>query len=213
MTSAGVAIDEVAQRVRDPEHLAHSRDFVREMLTHSERFVNTAIAAVTTEFDLQLYPYQQIYGRWMWNYPFVGRPTCINQGGREIPEVDWQRMHHFDGQWFRRTGTEAQLWGQVGRDAIFVHPGLTEPAVVRCTATVIPPPLSVDDDLRTVPDIYLPIVYDLVECLLLAKQRNLDDRFTTVYSRLVGRLSQYVEGGRPVTRRPDQQQSGGLSHG
>ena len=53
--------DQVLRRVRDVHGLAHSRAFVRTLLSHSQRLLNSLLGIVTTSTTFTTYAHQQFY--------------------------------------------------------------------------------------------------------------------------------------------------------
>lgn len=192
-TSVKTAIDVISRRVRDPQNSATSRDTVRLLLQKSEQALNSRLALVTLEFDFQLHAEQQFYGDLDTLYPIALRVIGFHDNERDIPMVDWTKLHHFDGTWFRRLGPEAQVWSPVGRNAVLIHPGLKVPHVIHCMAAKRPPALTTEAMNLFIPDQYIPLLFSVVEAQLLAKSRELDDKFKIVYDMGIGRITQHGE--------------------
>ncbi len=190
-TSVKTAIDRVSRRVRDPQNSAHPRTLVMALLERSEQLVNAWAALVTQEINFEVLPERQIYGALSVNYPQILRVVGVHDQERELTQIDWMRLHHYDGAWFRRIGPEPQVWAHFGRDALIIHPAVRAPRIVHVMAAITPTLLTTENQDLTIPDPYIPMVLSLVELQLLTKSRELDDKLKIVYDVSLGRVMQY----------------------
>lgn len=194
MIACGDVIETVLHRVRDPHGTAHDRELVRKLLNYTQLMVNSNLGLVTAERAHTLKPMQQVYGLISELYPEVGRIKSIHFGGYDLPEIeDWRRLWHYDRRWFRAIGPTPKVWAMLGRDSFIVHPGVRAATEVTIHYATVPTTLVVDTDTLEIPDQHLPMVYDMLELLLLTKGRGLSGEDKTIldstFDRSLGRYA------------------------
>lgn len=205
MIACGDAIEAVLHRVRDPHGTAHGREFVRSLLNRVQLMVNTKLGLVTAERSHTLKPMQQVYGLISELYPEIARILSIHFEGYDLPMVKWTELQHADWRWFRTQGTQPRVWAPLGRDSFIVHPGVSAVTEVTLHYAAVPPLLEQDTDELFIPDQHLPLVYDLLETLLLTKGRGLagEDKaiLDSSFERSLGRFVKDAKGrGTPASQ-------------
>lgn len=171
--------DQLLRRVRDPQGTAHSREFVRDIVSRAELIVNIATRAVTESASFPLRVHQQLYGPLSVIVPRAAKIIGVHDRSREVTEVAWNDIHHYDGAWFRRLGPEPQMWALVGRDMLLVHPGLEYDYPVQLIYSLVPDPLVTEIQEMLLPEQFTPLILDIAEVILLTKQRTLEGQAVT----------------------------------
>lgn len=185
---AGVLIDTVLQRVRDPLGAAHNRtDVVLMLLDRCQQIVNVFTKQVKETLTVTTTPTQQVYGMRAL-VPNAVKISDVRQGDRSLPKVAWETLFYTDRQWLRAIGPRLEVFAQLGIDICVLHPGSDvaqslDVVYVKQTAT-----LSDESIATEVSDSDLPTVLDLLEAVLSLRQREFqpfDDALKRVATRLV----------------------------
>jgi len=171
---AGTLIDTVLRRVRDPAGVLHSRDFVRSLLTRTQRAVNASREDVLTEVSYTVEPRRVIF-------PLAGdvqlgssavRIKSVRAGGRQLPRVDWTTLHGADARWFRAVEDDSpQYWDQIGADLFILWPASPIVQTVTITVVKLTNEFMSESTASELPDNRLPAVRDLAEKILLVRAR------------------------------------------
>jgi len=168
--------DEVLRRVRDIHGLAHERSFVRTLLSHSQRLINTLLALVTTSSTLTSQPHQQLYSisGLLTGDDAVTRVLAIREGDRDLVRVsDYRQLSHLDLHWLRAIGTRHEHWTHIGRDLLVIYPAKTIATSLTVIGSKVTTDLTGEATELELPNEYHDYVLMLTEIQLLAKQRDL----------------------------------------
>lgn len=191
---AGTLIDTILQRIRDPQGSAHSRDLVRSLLSHSQRMVNARTKSVletlalTTDPNRLFYPIAALV-------PNAIRVEAVRSEGRDLSKCDWRSYQFVDAGWFRAVSDRFETWSLVGRDLLVIYPAKAITSSVDVVYSKLTNDLVAEDTATEIPDDDLPAVVDLMEAILLAKQRTFEPA-TEAVKRLVNRLEMVVNRGK-----------------
>lgn len=181
--------DALLRRVRDPQGSAHSRVFVRTVLTHCQRLVNAGLRVVLVETTLTTEPYRQVYPL-QTLLPSTIRVQAVREGGRDLHRVTLPTLN-VDRRWFRRTASRFHLWAQVGHDMLIVHPAKLEASSVVVVSAALTNIFTGEDTVPDLPDYVIPAMLALAEGVLLARSRN----FAPLAAALRGVTREAVAGG------------------
>ena len=170
-TVAGPLTDIILQRVRDPQALAHSRAFVRTILTHVQRAVNARQRFLVSTSTLTTQPYKAVYPI----APLVTtgiRVTGVRDASRSLEFVPWMNFWYTARGWHRQVGGRLQAWSLIGRDLLLLWPTLDRASSVTLVHPTLTGEVVNDAHVMEVPDEAIPLVTDLCEVVLLAVQRD-----------------------------------------
>lgn len=170
---AATMTDTLLRRVRDPQGLAHTRDFARTCLSHSQRIINTALGVVVETLTFATTPTQMVYPVSSY-FPNAARVIAVMENGRDLAKLaNHVQLAHIDMSWFRAIGTRFEAWCPVGRDMIVIYPAKSTDSSVQVKYAKLTTALTGEADASEIPDLYDDYVLSLAECFLLAKQRDL----------------------------------------
>jgi hypothetical protein len=173
------------RRARDPEGLATSVVNARGLLSRVQQILNLGLQAVVDETTLATDPHRQVYPLAL--VPTVGRVLTVREEGRDLSRADWTWLRLVDRGWSRAIGDRFELWASLGRTHLIVHPAKSEASSVTVVSVRLIPTLVAGDTPLEMPDEFLPLVYDVVESLLLLKLRKLSAT-TDLQARIVARV-------------------------
>ena len=180
MRAASLLTDTVLRRVRDPQGLAHTRDFTRTCLSHAQRIINIALGVVVTTETMTTTAQQQVYS--VSGYlPNAGRVIAVLENGRDLVKLtNHVQLAHVNLHWFRELGTRFEAWCPVGRDLLVIYPGKAQDSTVQVKYARLTTPLLGEADELEMPNEYDDYIMTLAECFLLAKQRDLKAAMTAL---------------------------------
>ena len=184
-TIAGVIITKVLQRVRDPQGSAHTRPFVLEILSHTQRIINAIFGPVrvtntfTTEADRLAYPIQS-------NLPDNLKIVSITHEGSELIGETLSGLQGNDPSWPRTRGVKIQAFAPIGRDLIILYPALERNSTVEITSIKDTGLITGETATMDLPDERVKTAIDFTEVLLLIRQRDFDEAETLLKSVIEG---------------------------
>jgi hypothetical protein len=173
-TVAGVIITKALQRVRDEQGSAHSRDFVRKILSHAQRITNAIFGEVkvtttfTTEPNRLAYPIQP-------NLPDSLRIARVTHNKDELLPETLQGLRGFDSSWPRTRGDKYLSYAPVGRDLFLLYPALKVTGSVEVTSIKDTGLIVGESSNMDLPDSDVKVALDITEIILLLRQRDLDE--------------------------------------
>lgn len=185
---AGPIVNQILQRVRDPEGVIASRDFVRARLSDSQRLLNARFGWVLDTNLLVTEP-------WRLFYPIVPllpeaqRVWYVKQGGRSLTYVPWSTMTHMERGWPRALGSRYEIWSRVGYDLIVVWPAISLSETLTISSSKITALLDSDDDDFDVRDDTIPMIADLATAFVTLKMRQLGPA-AEITNTLMGRIKE-----------------------
>jgi hypothetical protein len=188
----GPIVDQILQRVRDPEGVIASRDFVRDRISDAQRLLNARFGWVLDTTTLTTEP-------WRLFYPIVPllpeaqRVWYVRQGGRNLAYVPWQTLTHMEVGWPRALGPRYEIWSRIGFDTIVVWPATTAATALAIESSKITLDLVADHSEFEVRDDVVPMVADLATALVTLKMRQLAPA-AEVMNTLLGRVKERTTG-------------------
>jgi len=169
---AGPLVDQVLERIRDPQGSITSRDFVRARISDAQRMLNAKYAwtldsaTLVTEPKRIFYPLTNLL-------PEASRVRFIQQGDRNLVMAPWSTWFGMRRGWQRVVGPAFVQWSPVGRDMIVLWPSMLTSESLTVLAARLTDALDADDDEMEAPDDALAAVVDLATALALLKARDL----------------------------------------
>lgn len=188
----GPVVDQILQRVRDPEGVIASRDFVRARISDAQRLLNARFGWVLDTASLVTEP-------WRLFYPVVPllpegqRVWYVRQGGRNLDYVPRETLSHYDRGWPRALGPRYEIWSRIGYDTIVVWPGTVRSETLTVESSRITTPFANDDSDFDVRDDVVPMIADLATSLVTLKMRQLGPA-VEVMNTLIGRIKERTIG-------------------
>lgn len=177
---AATLTDTLLRRVRDPQGLAHSRDFARTCLSHAQRILNAALGVVVESATLATSPTMQVYPVTSL-LPSAARVLAVLEGTRDLAKLSNHiQLDHLDMKWFRAIGSRFEAWCPVGRDLIVIYPAKAMSSSVTVKYAKLTIALTGEGDATELPDEYMEDIITLAEIFLLAKQRDLKAALTAL---------------------------------
>lgn len=165
-------IDQVLQRVRDPQGTTASREFVLKLLSSAQQLLNAKTGYVTDEATLVteplrcFYPIQALL-------PQSQKVMYVRDASdRDLLPVTWRSFWYMKRGWPREVAERLQLWSTVGRDVLVLWPTLRASETVTVVSAKLTTPLVNEHESPELPDNLLPMLVDLTEVLTLLKMRK-----------------------------------------
>jgi hypothetical protein len=145
---------------------------VRDVLTQCQRIVNlhTAdVVTITTSFTPAagrvLYRRTEIASD-------VARVLAVRQEDRELWEVPWRSLVHADAAWYRAVGPRHELFSRIGTSLLAIYPARENPVALSVSYISVPTDLTDGAADVTISDEWIPLLLDLGELVLTAKNRE-----------------------------------------
>lgn len=173
---AKILTDQVLRRVRDVHGIAHSRELVRTLLSHSQRLLNSLLGIVTTATTFTTYPHQQFYqiSGLLTGADSITKVMAVREGSRDLTHLaNIRQLTHLDTRWVRAIGPRFDAWTQLGRDMLIIYPAKTVGSTVTIVGAKLTTALTGEDTALELPNEYHDHIISLTEIMLLAKQRDL----------------------------------------
>ena len=177
MATAGELATAVYGRIRDPLETAHPRWLVIAVLSEAQRLVNASTRALLGEaaITVGIHTGQYEHGMSIINVPAVMplaiRVETVRDDVRDLTKVNWRHLPQADRGWLKRTGGAAECWAHFSPSRVIVYPTPDKPTLLHFVYTRLTAPLIVDADVIELPDVLHPAMLDMVEEVLLARQR------------------------------------------
>lgn len=184
----GPIVDQILQRVRDPEGVIASRDFVRSRISDAQRLLNARFGWVLDINPLVTEPLRLFYPVALL-LPEALRVWYVRQGGRNLAYVPWSTLTHMEQGWPRALGSRYEIWSRIGFDTIVVWPAMSRAETLTVESSRITALLDSDDDDFEIHDDVVPMVVDLATSLVTLKMRQLGPA-AEVMNTLLGRVKE-----------------------
>lgn len=172
-TNAGVLTDNLLRRLRDPSAIGLQREFVRRVLSHSQRLVNASERKCKETLTFETQPLQQFY-KIQENFSHAIRIEFIRENERDLRKTDIRALAQIDTQWFRRTAIRFEHFALVGRDLLVIYPAKRIVSSVDVVYTKLTDALDEDAAEIEIPDDDMVQASDLAQIILLCKMRKIE---------------------------------------
>lgn len=185
--TAGVLVDELLRRVRDPQATGLSREQALFVLSHAQRVTNAALAQVLSKETITLEPRRLIYQ--VSELPFgehCVRPVAVKAGSTTIPPCPWRSLGQTNRRWFRAVGMP-RLWSMIGRDLLVIYPAHGRRLDVEITFVKLTDMLINEDQTPELPDETYTVILDLAEGWVQIRNRLFSSAYAAL-GRAYGRL-------------------------
>lgn len=185
---AGEAVDIVLSRVRDPNGVITSRDFVRSRLADAQRLLNARFGWVldtttlTTEPERIFYPINALL-------PASAQVRFVRQNERDLVRVPWETFWYMRRGWPRTLGPRYEIYSVIGRDVLVVWPANRISTALTVRSAKLTDDFASDFSEFEVHDEMVPMITDLATALTLLKVRDFAP-MDEVMSSLKGRLKE-----------------------
>lgn len=171
MSTAGTLRAIVQRHVRDVNGTRHADAFVLDILSRVQRIINAGSQKVlvtgtlTTSANLQLYTI---------NTEFTAGIDVIRvrSNNEDLTKVTLQELNQLDRRWFRKVGSRFEMWAQLGRTLLVVHPALSVASSVEVVYSKLTTDLTADGTSLDLDADNDPMVTDLTEAILHLRQRD-----------------------------------------
>jgi len=170
-TNAGVLTDNLLRRLRDPEATGLSREFVRRILSDSQRLINGAFRRMKETETLTTNAHQMFY-KIQDLLPNVLRIEFVREGERDLPKTTLQELCQTSTKWHRQTDTRFRHFALVGRDLLVVYPSKPYASSVQVVYTKLTTALDNDQVEIEIPDDDMVQASDLAQIIMLTKMRE-----------------------------------------
>lgn len=188
---SNVLIDSILRRVRDTQGSANSRDLVLDLLSRCQQLLNLGIRAVIDQTVVTLEPYRTLYDLSVL-VPQAGRVVGVQYLDVELDVLNWRHLKHVDRAWFRSVGPAPSAWAGIGRDLLAIIPAVEIATPVTILSAKLTDVLDEYADPIEIPEAYEPLLCDMVEGLLLLKQRTFAP-LTSTAARVVARFNAFAK--------------------
>lgn len=171
MTSAHTLIDQLLQRVRDPQGAIVTRAFALTLLSKAQQFLNAKLGVVldTTTLVAEpqrcFYPIREVL-------PQSQRVLFVQDGPRDLLYVPWRTFWYMKRGWPREIAERMQLWSTVGRDVLVLWPAGRVSTNVSVLSIKLTDPLTAENSAVEMGDEKARMIVDLAEVLALLKLRK-----------------------------------------
>lgn len=173
--SALEAINTLQLRVRDPQGSAHSNTLVLDLLSRCQQILNDALKLVIDETTLTTIPYQNFYTI------DTLLPSTLSILSVKDGNSDLQKLSSLDDlkaiswNWHRQIDAKHHCWLQLGETQLVLWPAKDYESSVTIVSTQLTPVLtSFQQDTLAISTEKTPFLLDLVEAILLMRQRDLE---------------------------------------
>lgn len=170
-TNAGVLTNILLRRLRDPDATGLSREFVRRMLSESQRFINAGFKrtkvteAFTTNANQQFYNIAALL-------PDAIRIENVREGARDLIKTTMRELCNVSEKWHREVGPSFKHFALVGRDLLVIYPSKAYESTVDVVYTKLTTALDADDVEIEIPDNDMVQATDLAQLIMLTKMRE-----------------------------------------
>lgn len=168
------AIDRVLARVNDRGGSIHERDLVRRLLSQAQQALNGATRDVRGSASFSTVPTQPFY-RISEVLPACLTIETIEAGGQEIDPIPFDTLSMLDGNWMRGRADRPEYWAIVGKDLLVLWPAAASSVAVTVRYVSLAPSLESEDDSLVLPDERIDQLLDLVDSVLLLRERKLGE--------------------------------------
>ena len=173
-TTVGPIITKVLQRVRDPQGSAHSRNFVRTILGHAQRVVNSLLGLVLENTNLSVQPGLLVYPASS-SVPNAVNIIDVVHQGRSLHRSDLDKLRGINSNWPRARGAHFDIYAPIGKDLLILYPGIQAQDTVDVHYIKDTGVISKETDTVQIAKDFEPLMEQMAEALLLLKQRDLGE--------------------------------------
>lgn len=164
-------ITTLAQRLRDADSTAHSRDLLLRILSQSQRAINfhdrvrrQTTVSFTTSVGRTLYRTSEIAAD-------IARIERIRVFDRTLHEVNWHELKDSSPTWYRDVAGAPHTWARIGGTLWALTPGSWDPRAIEVVYVIITADVVDDATAIDLPDEFVPMLLDLAEGIMLMKAR------------------------------------------
>jgi hypothetical protein len=168
---AGNLTNNLLRKLRDPDATGLTHDFVRQMLSESQRFVNAGFRRMKETVALTTNPNQQFYNITAL-LPDAIRIENVREGGRDLRKTTLKALTQISTKFHREVGDSFRHFALVGRDLLVVYPSKTTESSVDVVYTRLTTELVNDDIAIEIPDDDMVQASDLAQIIMLTKMRE-----------------------------------------
>lgn len=161
----------VSRRVRDPNNTAHPAVDVRNLFTHAQRIINTHTEGILQASSLAITAGTALID-FSATIPLVDKLLSIRKDNIELPMVPWESLQHANPTWLAARGTP-EVWAPIGRTMFALYPAPDRAISMTLVGTKTTASLTSSATTTDLPDRHMPALLNLVEQLLLMRQRLL----------------------------------------
>lgn len=165
-------ISTILARVRDPQGAVHSRALTLELLCRLTQLYANKLQLVQETITIGTAPFLQFYPFELMSTRFV-TITNVLHNNRELDRLTLGYLKAISREWPRMSGPRYEGYIQLGYSHLILFPSLAVLGEVEVTGTVLTPLLSSEEDSLPISNQQIPSVLQLVELLLLHRQRDL----------------------------------------
>lgn len=169
--TTGPLVDLVLQRIRDEHGVGTPRPLVREFMTHAQRCINAKLGLVIRDVAFATSAYQGVYPI-AELAPQALRIVGVQQGPRDLTEVQWQEFAYEKRSWLRTVSSRYESFALIGRNMLVLYPVLAEASTVSLRVAVLTAALESDATPIEVPDEFHPMLVDLTAAVALVRART-----------------------------------------
>lgn len=170
-TNAGNLTNNLLRRLRDPSAVGLTREFVRRMLSDSQRLVNAETRRTKETATLTTYPFQQFY-KIQQNLPAAIRIENVREVGRDLKEITLRGLGQISTKWHRQQGDSFKHFALIGRDLLVVYPSKAIESSVEVVYTKLTTALDSDVVEIEMTDDDMVQASDLAQLIILTKMRE-----------------------------------------
>jgi hypothetical protein len=175
MISAGNLTSQVAERSRDQNFEGTSQSNMILLASYAQQVINAALHDVVASASLTLTPRQNIYQLSSVLPSAVKVLAVRDASGRDLQPMygEAEEVAVADLQWLTAVSDAPRNYGVIGRDLLFIYPGVRVAQTLTVFYSELTPTLALTTDTTVVPNEDDDAIFDLVEALLLLKNRDL----------------------------------------
>jgi len=178
------AIDQVLARVNDRGGIIHARALVLKLISQCQQSINGASRDVRGTATFQTVTAQPFYK--------ISEvlPSCLTMEyaeaeGEELNQVPYESLQTLDASWIRARADRPDYWASIGKDLLILYPATVSPITVTARYVLLTPELGSEDDDLVLPPERIDQLIDLVDSVLLFRERKFDEMESTL-TRIVG---------------------------
>lgn len=165
-------ISTILARVRDSQGAVHSRALTLELLCRVTQLYSNKLQLVQETITVETAPFLQFYPLELMTTRFV-TITNVLHNNRELDRLTLGYLKAISREWPRMSGPRYEGYIQLGYSHLILFPSLARPDEVEVTGTTLTPIFGSEEDSLPISNQQIPSVLQLVELLLLHRQRDL----------------------------------------
>ena len=165
-------ISAVLARVRDPQGSTHPRSLVIDLLSRLECLYANKLMLAEETLAVQTIPFLQFYPMQAFEIPMV-TITDVRHDGRRLDRLTLSYLKAIGRDWPRQSGPRFEGWVQLGYTHLLLFPSLTGYSEVEVIGTIVTDTVKSELDSLMIADQYIPSLLQLVELLLLHRQKDM----------------------------------------